>query len=330
MAYGPFSNNKIQLGRESTPGTAVAATTIWRGPFAMLEDGRDRKTVEEQIGAFMQAERTYDGKLLAKWGMPSAPLTFEQVLHILEGGVKTATPSGVGPYTYTYNYPYTGTSVNTVKTYTIEGGSATITGDVQKMEYSFVEEFEFSGKYGEAWMMQSNWLGRQLTQTSFTAALSVPTVEEVLFNKTQLYLDASGGTIGTTLKAGVLVEANVKVKTGLIVVPVANGQLYFQAYKWTQPEITFSLTVELEDTVGLVASERAIYAAGGTRLIRLKSLGGGSKSFQIDMAAKYDAIGNYDNNDGNTTVTLEGHAVASAADSLSFTTTVINTLSAVP
>ena len=330
MAYGPFSNNKVQLGREGTAGTAVAATTIHRGPFAMLEDGRDRKIVEEQIGSFMQAERTYDGKLLGKWSMPSAPLTFEQVLHILEAGVKTATPTGTNPYTYAYPYPYTGTSVNTIKTYTIEAGSATITGDVREMEYSFVEEFEFSGKYGEAWMMQSNWLGRQLSTSVFTAALSVPTVEEVLFNKTQLYLDASGGTIGTTLKAGVLVEANVKVKTGLIVVPVANGQLYFQAHKWTQPEITYSLTVELEDTVGLVAAERAIFEAGGTRLVRLKALGSGSKSFQIDMAAKYDAIGNYENNDGNTTVTLEGHAVASSADSLSFTTTVVNTLATVP
>lgn len=329
MAYGPYSNNKIQLGRESTPGTAVSATTIFRGPFAMLEDARTRQTVEEQVGSFMQAERTYDGMYLAKWAQPSTEMTFEQVLHICEAGIKTATPTGANPYTYTYAYPYSGTSVNTIKTYTIEAGSATVTGDVREMEYAFVEDFEFSGTFGEAWKMQSNWVGRQLSSSTFTGSLSVPTVEEVLFNRTALYIDASGGTLGSTAKAGVLMSANVKVKTGLIIVPVANGQLYFQTYKWTQPEITFSLTVELEDSVGLVAAERAIYEANGTRLIRLRSTNG-TKIFTIDFAAKYDKIGNYENSDGNTTVTLEGHAVASSADSLSFTVTVVNSLSAVP
>ena len=321
-----FSNKS----RESTSGTAVAATSIGRFQFSMLEDAREYTKVEEQIGAFTQGERTYAAKLLGKWNMPSTPLTFEQVNHILEAGVKTATPTGTNPYTYVYAYPYTGTSVNTIKTYTIEAGSATVTGDVREMEYCYVESFEFSGKFGEAWMMQSNWQGRQLSASTFTAALTVPTVEEALFQKTTLYIDATGGTIGTTAKAGVLMSSSFKVKTGLVPVPVANGQLYFYATKWTQPEITFSITMELEDTVGLVAAERAIYEANTVRLFRLKCLGSGSKSFQIDFAGKYDKISDYNNDNGNTSVTFDGHAVASSADSISTTFTLINTLATVP
>ena len=330
MAYAPFSNNRVQLGRESVAGTALAATTIFRGQFSMLEDAREYTKVEEQIGAFTQAERTYAAKLLGKWNMPSTPLTFEQVNHILEAGVKTATPTGTNPYTYVYAYPYTGTSVNTIKTYTIETGNATITGDVREMEYSYVESFEFSGKFGEAWMMQSNWQGRQLSASTFTAALTVPSVEEALFQKTTLYIDATGGTIGTTAKAGVLMSSSFKVKTGLVPVPVANGQLYFHATKWTQPEITFSITMELEDTVGLVAAERAFYEANTVRLFRLKCLGSGSKSFQIDFAGKYDKISDYNNDNGNTSVTFDGHAVASSTDSISTTFTLVNTLATVP
>lgn len=31
--YGTDPYNVVQLGRETTPGTPVAATIIWRGPF---------------------------------------------------------------------------------------------------------------------------------------------------------------------------------------------------------------------------------------------------------------------------------------------------------
>lgn len=326
--YSPYSNTKAQLGREVTAGTAVAASTVWRGPFSMIEDTRERTIVEEQIGAFVQAERSYDSLLSARWSQPSAPLTYEQVCHILEAGVKTVTPSGTGAVkTRVYNYPFSGTSVNTIKTYTIETGSATVSADVYEMEMAFVEDFEFSGAFGEAWTMQSNWIGRQMTGTTFTSSLTAPAVNDCLFNHTLLYIDASGATIGTTQKSGVLTAANIKVKTGLMQVPVGDGQLYAVDYKWTQPEITFSLTMELEDA-SIVATERGIYRSNGTRLIRLKASPSAALQFQVDMAAKYDSISDYENSDGNTTVTFEGHGVASSADSLALTFTILNGVAA--
>ncbi len=326
--YSPYSNAKMQLGRESTAGTAVAASTVWRGPFSMIEDARERTIVEEQIGAFVQAERSYDSLISARWSQPATPLTYEQVCHILEAGVKTVTPSGTGAVkTRVYNYPFSGTTVNTIKTYTIETGSATVSADVYEMEMAFVEDFEFSGAFGEAWTMQSNWVGRQMTGTTFTSSLTAPTVNDCLFNQTLLYIDASGGTIGTTQKSGVLTAASIKVETGLMQVPVGDGHLYAVDYKWTQPEITFSITMELEDG-SIVATERGIYRSNGTRLIRLKTSPSASLQFQIDMAAKYDSISDYENSDGNTTVTFEGHGVASSADSLALTFTILNSVAA--
>lgn len=326
--YSPYSNTKTQLGRESTAGTAVAATTIWRGPFSMIEDARERTIVEEQIGNFVSNERSYDSLISARWSQPATPLTYEQVCHILEAGVKTATPTGTGAVkTRVYNYPFSGTTVNTIRTYTIETGSATVASDQYEMEMAFVEDFEFAGAFGEAWTMQSNWLGRQMTQASFTTALTAPTVNDCLFNHTRLFIDASGGGIGTTEKAGVLTAANINVRTGLMQVPVGDGQLYSLDYKWTQPEITFSITMELEDS-SIVAVERGIYRSNGTRLIRLRAAPTAALQFQIDMAAKYDSISDYENSDGNTTVTFEGHGVASSTDSLALTFTVLNSVSA--
>lgn len=327
--YAPFSNSYTQLGREGTAGVAVPATALWRGAFSMLEDARERVIVQEEIGAFTQPERSYDARLLAHWNQPSTPLTYEQVLHILAAGIKTTTPSGVGPYVYTFNLPYSGTSVNAIETYTIETGNVTVPADQYEMEYSFVEDFEFSGAANESWMMQSTWTGRQMTQAARTAALSVINVNDAIFAKTKLYIDATGGTIGTTQKLGVLMNASIKVKTGWLPVPVGDGNLYFAAIKPTQPEITFSVTLELEDS-SVVAAERVFYRSNVVRLFRLLADQSAALKFQIDIAGKYDSIDDYTNTDGNTTVTFNGHGVASSADSLATTFVVTNSIAALP
>ena len=317
QVFGSYSASKIQYGREATAGTAVAATGIWRGAFAMLEDARTRTIVEEQIGLMVQAERSYDSAYLGRLAMPSTPLTYEQVPHILEAGIGTVSPSGSGPYVYTYTLP-TGNTPNTLKTYTLEAFNAVADDDMREMEYSFVEEFEFSMTAGEAWQMSATWAGRQLSNTSPTSLSTLLTVEEALGARTKVYIDATGGTLGATQKTGVLMGASMRVVTGWKPIPVGDGNLYFAAIKMTMPEITFSLTLELEETsdVSLVASERTAYEADAVRLFRLELDGSDANhAMVLDWAGKYDSIGNYENSDGNTTVTLEGHGVYSSTDS---------------
>jgi hypothetical protein len=326
MAYATYSLNKIQLGRESTAGTAVAATKVFRGSFAMLEDARTINVVDEQIGLLVPAERAFTSAYLGRLSMPNTPLTTLQVCDILEAGVETVTPGGAGPYTYTYNFP-TGTTLNTIKTYTIEAGNASVTSDVREMEYSFVEEFEFSANAGEAWQMSANWVGRQLSSSTFTAALTAPSVTELILPRTKLYIDATGGTVGSTQVSGVLMGAQMNVTTGIMPVPVGDGNLYFSGHKFTAPTITFSLTMELENTADAVATERAIYESQAVRLFHLQLNGGSdaNNEMTIEWAGKYDSISDYQNSNGNTTVTFEGHAVYSSTDSLFWEAAVTNT-----
>jgi len=326
MAYGGYTFNKIQLGRETTPGTPVAATSIWRGLMAMPEDARERQQVEEQVGLFAPQERSYTTMLLGKLAMPATELTFEQVCHIMEAGVKAATPSGAGPYTRLYDFPV-GSTPNTIKTYTIEAGNTQVPTDVQEVEYCFVEEFELSGKVGEAWKMSANWIGRQLTPTTFTASLPLLSVQEALFARTKLYIDATGGTVGTTQKTGVLMGAKVRVRTGIVYVPVGDGNLVFATHKFTFPKIDFSITLEVESS-SVVATERAIYAADVARLFRLKIDGANASthSMTMDFAGKYDKVNGYENENGNTTLTFDGHAIYSSADALFWKNTVVNSV----
>lgn len=330
-AYGPFTMNKTALGRESTFGTDVAATTLWRGPFSMVEDASEVVTVDENVGLLVQAERTYFTKHMGRLAMPATELTFEQVCHILEAGVKAATPTGANPYTRAYAYP-TDNTVPTPKSYTIETYNNLADADAMQMNGCLVEEFTFEGNAREAWKMSATWFGRRPSAATPTALSTLVTVEEALIPKTLLYIDASGGTVGTTQKSGVFMGAQVRVKTGLIPLPVGDGNLYHATYKWTKPEITFTVTMELEEDTGvsMVATERTAFTNRAVRLFKLRCTGSGSKEFTMTFAGVYDSVGDYTNADGNTTVQLSGHAVYSSADTLFWTATVVNTVSSLP
>jgi len=200
------------------------------------------------------------------------------------------------------------------------------------MNGCLVEEFTFEGNAREAWKMSGTWFGRRPVTTTPTSLSTLVTVEEALIPKTLLYIDATGGTVGTTQKSGVFMGCQVRVKTGLIPLPVGDGNLYHPTYKWTKPEITFTLTMELEKdgAASMVSAERTVFTNRTVRLFKTKCTGTSSREFSMTWAGVYDSIGDYTNSDGNTTVQLSGHAVYSAADTLFWTATVINAVSALP
>jgi hypothetical protein len=329
--YASFSTTKIQLGREATAGTAVPATAIWRGSFSHIKDSSARTQVEEQIGLLVQAERSYQANVGGTLVMPSTPLTFEQILHLYEAGIQTVTPTGTTDKTYLYAFP-TSTTVNTIKTYTVQSGSVLAPADNLQMKYSFVDSMTFSAAPSEAWTMEASWMGHQPTLTAMTGSLAAAPVEEALSPKTKLYIDATGGTVGATQKLGVFMGAQIQINTGVRPVPVGDGSLSFAAHKFVKPEITFSITMELEQQGGssLVATERAIQTAGTPRLLKISVDGTSNRNLFWEFAGVYDEIGDYENSDGNTNVTFSGHAVYSAADALFFRTSVTNKLASVP
>ncbi len=331
VVYGTSPYNAVQLGKEVTPGTSVAATTIWRGPYGAPEDTRIRKKKEEDVGYLVPAELNYDTRLGATLAMPASELTYEQITHILEAAILTATP-GAGPG-YLRAYPFPTTTARTIKTYTLEAGNALVSADQMEIPYAFVSEFELSGKVDEAWMMAATWLGQRWVTAAMTGALSVPAVEVALFGNTKFYVDNSGGTIGTTQVSGKLLEATIKCTTGIQFVPVGDGNLYPIAHKFIKPEVTFTLAYELEQDTGVsfVATERGKWDTKAGRLMRLHVPGSGAtKDLKLDLFAIYDKFGAYENSDGNVSVKVEGHCGYSSTDALFFTPTVINALSTLP
>ncbi len=296
----------IQLGVETTPGTAVAATTLWRGT-GTIDDQREVKFSEEDVGYVSGLDRTYVPKVLAALSLDDVEATFEQLPYILAAGVKNVVSGAVDGTgsDKVYAYPFPTTAVNSIRTYTLEGGDDQ---QEEEMEYSFVEAFKLSGKPGEAVMMQADWLGRQVTASTKTAALALPTVEEILFSKGKLYIDAVGGMIGTTQKSNTFLGMDLSVKTGWIPVFTADGNLYFSFHKCTMPEVTLDITFEHD---GTATAEKANWRNQTARQIRLDFDGSAvatpgtdfsTKKLRIDLAGKWEKFEKLDENDGNDIV----------------------------
>ncbi len=326
MVYGVKGLRKIQIGQETTAGTAVAATTIWRGN-GVIRDAREITIVEEDIGLLTGQGRSFVGRLLAQLEMEDTPATFEQLPYILCAGLMADTDGsadgGGSGYIYTYNLSTNAQA--TPKTFTIEQGD---NARVDEMEYSVVTEWRLSGAPGEALQMSASWIGRQSTDAEFTAGQSVPSVEEILFGKGKLYIDAT--TIGTTQKTGTFLGFELTGVSGFQAVESADGNLYFYAIKQGSPKITGVLILEHDAT-----GEAEINAARAetNRLIRMVFEGSALttagtaytyKSLVIDAPIKYTEVPAVEDQDGDDVVRLPFEVIFDGTNN--FSIVVVNQL----
>lgn len=312
---------KIQMGREVSAGTAVAATAVWRGT-GTPEDSRELTWVPEDIGIAVPADRGYFGSLGALFPFDETPATFEQLIHIGEAGIKTigtgaADGAGSGKI---YNFSTPTTTANTIKTYTLEGGDD---AGAEEMEYCFVQDFTLKGEPGQALMLQANWLGRQLAPTTFTGALTAPTVEDILFSKGKLYIEAIGGTYGATQKSNTLIGMNLNWKTGWVPSDPGDGNLYFMFHKYTPTNFLAELGITFEHETTSIA-EKVNWRAQTPRKIQLKFEGtaltsAGTaytyKTLLINLAGKWRKFDKIDERNGNDIInaTFEARYNATAA-----------------
>lgn len=325
---------KLQFARETTAGTISTPTFVWRG-LGTIEDNLVLKFPDEDIGYLSKTDRSYIPKLGGTLLLESVPATFEQFPHIAEMGIKTATASrdGTTGSGYIYAYALPTTAANTIKTYTIEGGD---NQEAEVMEYCHVTDFTMTGDEGEAWMLGATVVGRQVALQAFTGSVTVPTVEEMLFQKTKLYIDAIGGSWGGTLKSNSLLAAQLTIKTGLRAKFTADGTLYFSFVQSLVPEVRLRLTFEHDATS---AAQKVNWRAQTPVLIRLDIIGStlatpgtlySTKKCLIDLAGKWETIKKIGDRNGNDV--LEGEFVAryNSTGAKFGTITVVNTLSALP
>jgi len=378
LEYGVKKLRKIQFGIEgaATPGTPVLASTIWRGT-GTLEDQRVVTRPDEDIGYLVGTDRVtipMKGSVLNL----EEVATFEQILTILETGIKTVTPAADGGGSgKVYTYPIAMTGAQTVRTRTGE------VGDNQEMSvapFLFTREFTISGSQKQPMMLSAVMEGRSaepliysaslvyvnatkkitdaaaglaafltgmsirasgtvsddgvytvatggvageivVTETLpgetavasileqvFTAAATLPTVSEMLFGNSKVYIDASGGTIGTTQIANTILGMTYKCKTGQQAVYSADGGLDLRFLKQVAPEVSLDLVMEWN---GKASAQRVIAKAGTAQKLRylcegptLTTAGAYSKkSVILDIYGTWDTFKVPGEQDGDDIVT---------------------------
>jgi hypothetical protein len=300
---------KIQLGLESASamGTEVDATKImyWTGT---AQDDIKVEFSDDDVGQMQGNDRTWIPSVGGTLDVEGYA-TYEQLPYILTCGVlscESGTADGSG-YVYTFTYPTT--AVTAFSTATLEFGDNT---QEEQMTYGFIESFSLSGAGGEALKLSATWRGRQIATGTYTGALTLGAVETILFNKASVYIDDGGaGTIGTTIKSNTLLGITYDVKTGIIPVQTASGQLYFSFAKQVgmpDLEITCKLTFEHDATA---VAEIAAWRAQTERLVRVNFPGSalqtpgtiGTKLLRLDMVGKWESFDKLGEQDGNDIVT---------------------------
>lgn len=324
---------KIQLGREITPGTAVAATTLFRGMGSMADD-REATFVEEQVGMLVRPHRSHISKFLGAISFESTPATFQQFQHFCEAGIASVAPAndGVGSGKI-YTYPFPTTSLPTLKTYTIEAGN---NQQAEEMEYSYCKAFALEGSGGEALMMSGDWEGRQVTNAAFTGAIAVPTVEDILFSKGKVYINNVSSAFGTTLVSNSILSMAFNYASGIIPKFTADGQLYFSFAQMTQPEITLDITFEHDANA---VAEKTAWRAQTPRAIQLKFEGSGLTTpgttyslytLILNLAGKWETFEPISDTDGNDTVTGKFRVGYDSTLATAGNIIVVNELASVP
>lgn len=310
---------QIQIGQEATHGATATPTTLWRGE-GELTPNDNFILPKESVGSLYPVGRRYMQKSKCTVKLNEVEATFEQIGYLLDGVIAKATPvrDGSGPYVRTYEAPCDAVP-DPPGTFTVCGGD---NQEQDKADFGVVVDVALSGAGGEAVMMGANLELHGEADSSFEAALTPPSVEEILFSMGILDIDDSGDTIGTT--------------------PVTTSWLGFKlAIPGWMPRYTgdgvaghsfvahigFSEKNQVKGTITLHndafgEAERNHARAGDFRLIKMTWTGtacavAGStytyKTLIIMACIQYDKTPGLDDKDGNDTLVLPFHVIKGAA-----------------
>ena len=324
-----------QLGRETTPGTAVAATkrlgSMSLSPGINAEVGMFRPsgvkfaTVQalnqEWVEGDLEGQPTYDEVLYPLAGALGQPVSS----NILDG----ATPTGA----YQHVFTPTSDAADAVHTFTLEQGDAVQAERIAHLLFTgFSLDLSRSGV-----SMGGSFIGKAVERgATLTAGLDVPAdLKPILPGHFSAYTADAGDDLGTTqTKLLRLISANPSI-----------GDRYNPAWFVNQEEESFTTWVEnaegptAESGMTLEADANGMafldkLRDGSTVFLRLEALGpeidaGVPESryrFTWDLALKAQGVDTWSDEDGIWAIPFTFQAVHDGTWGMSQRVTVVNTV----
>ena len=199
----------VLYGKETTRGTAVAAAKRWPGQAPKIMSDTKKTFVNEMLDVRADARRSVAFQKLYRNNLTAAQATFQQLLFPFGCGIKggiTATETTPSQADYLWPFTPSMTSANNPDSGTIELGD-----DAQfwESEYCMFDKINLSGSIdqegGEASVaLDAGFFGRQLTATTKTGSIALPSGEFMNAKRARLYIDTSWAGVGTTELANLL------------------------------------------------------------------------------------------------------------------------------
>ena len=287
----------VQVGKETTPGTGVAAGKLLQYTSFDLDP-----TVETI--AFRPAGSKVNSTVLPGKDFTAIDIngqgSYSEIVYVLSSLLKDVTATTVDTTGKQWLYAPAARTEDTKARYTIEQGSATRAG---KATYGMVTGCEITWNRSEGMTLTGAGMAQQY-QDNIALTGSPTTVEEapVLPTHLNVYVNDTFGALGTTKLTR---DFNAVWRCNDTVGPVwvlNSANASFVSDVELAPTVQMQLTAEA-DTAGM-AFMTAV-RAGATKFIRLEAmstvLAGASTAFYkiwIDGAFKVSEVGGFDDSDG--------------------------------
>ena len=291
--------SKVQYGKETTRGTAVAATKLMLGKVPAV--GSDRKPVfpSEDVGINTPAVRSVIHQYLYQNTLSTEHGYFQQMPVLFGCGLKGGvTPTETTPSQLDYLWTQTPSLVsggdNAQNAMTIELGDDT---QAFEAEYAMIERIRISGNVAQGQdaspvSVEADFFARQLTPTTFTGAIALPAAEPMNAKLAQFYLDTTWAGVGGTEKTNILRAFDIEILTGLHPKFSGSGNKYFNEHGQGIISVTANFTLE-----GTSAAD-AIFDAHQAKtfqVVRLKVTGsqlgtGTNHSLSIDIGGEWESV----------------------------------------
>jgi hypothetical protein len=335
---------RIQISNvEDTPGTAEAAVEMLHGTLGTFEDEYELHRPEEDrnsLAQYFEDAEFASEKMAATW---TGDLNFRQILWALlmslRGNITPTQPDPTNePNAYLWTIAPALTSANTpdqangIETFTIEAGDDT---EAWEMAFSFGVNLEISGAPNEMCTFSLDIVGDKKTATSFTGGLSLPSVQRAPFNLAKFYIDAAGGTMGSTQKTGLLRGFTWTLATQLGAFYTADGSLTYGALSEGKKHVALALTYRWNSDA---ATEEDAFFAQTTRLMRIQlngqtELDSGQSNppyLNLDQAVRYEDWPSWGEDQGLSTFQVNAYSVYNATYAKLFEVALLNSLDALP
>lgn len=265
--------NICQYGKESTRGTAVAATKKLLIDNHKVPVDRKPEFVADALGVKARAARARVDTLLVEDTLV-VPQAYFQCLPLffncgLKGAV-TGTEQTVSQGDYLWTYAPSMTAANSPETITLELGD-----DVQgyEIEYVMFKGVKISADVPQTAgsgpvKISADYFGRQVTATTLTGSIAAPSLTSINAKLARLYTDSTWANRGTTENASILRGFEIDLGFGTHPKFFGSANRYFDSYG--EGNIDALITLTLEGAAAVNTTLFADWQAGTAKAYSLK------------------------------------------------------------